>query len=255
MFNLSMKCLKMEKKLIDIGTHKLQVVISEIPSKATIILEAGGGDSSAYYHDLQDTLASRAHMRVVSYDRSGFGESELGPEKFNAIDEVQALRKCLELQGIEGNLIIVGHSYGGYLAQIFTALYPELVIGLVLVDPMNILFIDTIGLETLNAATPYFENPTENHEKAGNRMVDSFSESLDFIRGKKLPKELPVYLITAENFPQVPELWRKCHTELMENSDLHKMVIAEGTTHMIWQEKPEFVQDIILKLIKSNNLG
>ena len=56
----------------------------------------------------------------MHHDRSGFGMSELGPEKFNAIDEVNALKKCLEILGCKENLILVGHSYGGFLIQLFT---------------------------------------------------------------------------------------------------------------------------------------
>ena len=87
---------------------------------------------------------------------------------------MEALRKCLEILGFKNKFILVGHSYGGLLVQLFTFQYPELVSGLVLIDPMNANFVDKFGLDNLNAITPYFENPTKNHEKAGNRMVDFF---------------------------------------------------------------------------------
>ena len=192
-------------KYVDIGTHKLRVVLSDVQSKYTIVLESGGGMYSNAYAAIQDTLATLTGMRVMSYDRSGFGQSELGPSEFNAIDEVDALKKCLEIQGFGGNFILVGHSYGGYLVQIFALRYPELVSGLVLIDPMNIRFIDRFGLDNLNAVTPYFENPTDNFQRAGNRMVDHFPESFEALRGKELPAEIPVILLTAGEFPFSPE--------------------------------------------------
>jgi hypothetical protein len=73
--------------------------------------------------------------------------------------------------------------------------------GLVLIDPMNVKFVDRFGLDNLNAVTPYFPNPTENFEKAGNRMVDFSSESFAAMRGKELPKQIPVILITSGNPP------------------------------------------------------
>jgi len=153
-------------KVVDIGTHKLRVVLSDIESEYTIILEAGGGMYSEAYQTVQDTLAELVGIRVMSYDRSGYGQSELGPSEFNATDEMAALKKCLEVQGFKDKFILVGHSYGGLLIQLFTIQYPELVSGLVLIDPMNVRFVDRFGLDNLNAVTPYFENPTMNHEKA-----------------------------------------------------------------------------------------
>lgn len=97
-------------KLVDIGTHKLRVVLSDISSEYTIILESGGGKYSEAYQEVQDTLAKLTGIRVMSYDRSGFGQSELGSNVFNARDEMSALKRCLEVQGFKNNFILVGHS-------------------------------------------------------------------------------------------------------------------------------------------------
>jgi len=235
-------------KVVDIGTHKLRVVLSDIESEYTIILEAGGGEYSDAYQAVQDTLAERTGMRVMSYDRSGFGQSELGPDEFNAIDEIAALKKCLEVQGFKDKFILVGHSYGGLLIQLFTLQYPELVSGLVLIDPMNVKFVDRFGLDNLNAVTPYFENPTRNHEKAGNRMVDHFPEALVPLRGKELPKQIPVILITTGNPPISKEIWRKCHEEMVADSEKHKMIIAQDNSHGVLAENPELILNTIMEL-------
>ena len=152
---------------VDIGTHKLRVVLSDVPSEYTIILEAGGGMFSSAYQEIQDNIAQQTENRVISYDRSGFGGSELGPKDFTALDEVKSLKKLLEIQGFNDNYVLVGHSYGGFLVLLFTLQYPQLVKGLVLIDPMNVIFVDRFGLDNLNAVTPYIENPTQNYEKAG----------------------------------------------------------------------------------------
>jgi pimeloyl-ACP methyl ester carboxylesterase len=239
------------EKFVDIGTHKLRVVLSDIPSEYTIILESGGGKYSEAYQEVQDTLAKQTGMRVMSYDRSGFGQSELGPDDFKATDEVDALKTCLEVQGFKNKYILVGHSYGGFLVQLFTLKYPELVSGLVLIDPMNVKFVDRFGLDNLNAVTPYFENPTRNHEKAGNRMVDHFPKALEIMRGKELPQQKPVILITAGNAPFSEDVWRKCHEEMVMNSEKHKMIIAEGNNHDILEENPGLVLNTIIELSKS----
>jgi pimeloyl-ACP methyl ester carboxylesterase len=236
-------------KLVDIGTHKLRVVISEIESEYTVILEAGGGKDSESYQKIQDSLAKLTGTRVMSYDRSGFGKSELGPDRFNAGDEVDALKKCLELQGYEDKLILVGLSYGGFLIQLFAHRYPELVSGLVLIDPMNVRFVDRFGLDNLNAITPYFDPPRNNHEKAGNRMVDSFSTSLELLRGRDIPDTIPVILLTAGNSPFDNDMWRECHEEMVSKSDEHELRIAEGVGHDILDENPQLVLETVAELI------
>ena len=162
---------------------------------------------------------------------------------------MSALKKCLEVQGFKNNFILVGHSYGGFLIQLFTLQYPELVSGLVLIDPMNVKFVDRFGLDKLNAVTPYFENPTSNHEKAGNRMVDHFPEALEKMRDKELPQQIPVILITAGNPPFSQDIWRKCHEEMVMNSERHKLIIAQGNNHDILAENPELVLNTVIELI------
>jgi len=240
------------EKIVNIGTHELRLVLSDINSEYTIVLEAGGGEFSDAYQEIQDTLANLTNTRVISYDRSGFGKSELGPDDFIAIDEVNALKKCLELQGFKNKYILVGHSYGGLLVQLFASQYPDLVSGLVLIDPMNVKFVDRFGLDNLNAATPYFENPTENWQKAGNRMVDNFSKALEVLRGKELNNQIPVLLLTAGN-PLVPGIWRECHEEMVINSENHKLLIAEGNNHDITSENPDIVLSTIIELINTIN--
>jgi hypothetical protein len=237
--------------MIDIVTHKLRVVLSDIASDYTIILEAGGGMHSGAYKEIQDSLVRLTGIRVMSYDRSGFGQSELGPDDFSAIDEVDALKKCLEIQGFKGNFVLVGHSYGGFLVQLFAARYPELVSGLVLIDPMNVKFVDRFGLDNLTAVTPYFENPKTDQEKAGNRMIDLFPVALDTMRNKELPSQMPVSLITAGNAPFSQVLWRACHEEMVMNSEKHKLIVAETNSHDIISENPELVLNTILELVTS----
>jgi len=235
--------------LIDIGTHKLHVTLTDVPGEHMIVLEAGGGKASDSYQKIQVELAAQSGIRVMSYDRSGFGQSELGPAQFNAVDEMKALKTCLDRQGFKGNFILVGLSYGGFLIQLFTQMYPDLVRGMVLIDPMNVNFVDRFGLENLNAVTPYFSNPTENHEKAGNRIVDSASESFGALRGKELPSGTPVILITSGNAPFIPEMWRQCHEDMVRHSEQHQLLIAEGNNHDIVEENPGLVLDTIIAMV------
>ena len=220
-----------------------------MPGEYTIVLEAGGGLAADSYQDIQADLAARTGIRVMSYDRSGFGQSELGPAQFNALHEMKALKTCLDIQGFNEKLILVGLSYGGFLVQLFAALYPELVGGLVLIEPMNVKFVDRFGLDNLNAVTPYFSNPIEDYQKAGNRIVDNAAESFAAMRGKELPSRTPVILITSGNPPFSEELWRQCHEDMVRHEEKHHLIIAEGNNHDIVGENPGLVLDTIIAMV------
>jgi pimeloyl-ACP methyl ester carboxylesterase len=244
---LPVKC----EKYVNVGTHKIRLVMADLSSDYTIVLEAGGGRFSDVYDGIRDTLARATGYRVISYDRSGFGKSELGPGNLTALGEAEVLKKCLDSLDLEKNIILVGHSYGGFLIQLFTKQYPERVRGLVLIDPMNVSFVDRYGLDRLSAVTPYFQNPAQNWEIAGNRMVDNFPYALEMLRGYKIPVDIPVILITAGNPPFDSVLWRKCHEEMVMNSIKQKMIIAEGNGHDIMTENPAIVLNAVIELVKT----
>ena len=80
-------------------------------------------------------------------------------------------------------------------------------------------------------------------------MVDNFSVICKRLRGYELPTDIPVLLITSGN-PPVPDIWRKCHEEMVMNSENHKMIIAEGNNHDILMENPELVLNTVIELTK-----
>ena len=51
-------------KFVDVGTHKLHVVLTDRTSEHTLVLEAGGGKYATAYQAIQATLAERTGIRV-----------------------------------------------------------------------------------------------------------------------------------------------------------------------------------------------
>ena len=101
----------------------------------TVVIEAGLGSASAEWWQIQDTLAQSA--RVLTYDRAGYGWSELrhGPRTSRQIAlELKALLDALK---IKPPYVLVGHSQGGLYVNHFCRLYPDDVAGVVLVDPVS----------------------------------------------------------------------------------------------------------------------
>jgi len=77
-----------------------------------------------------------AHTRVVAYDRAGIGDSD--PLPALALDaQLGDLTAVIQAAGGGRPVVVAGHSWGGLLAQLAGLSHPELVSGLVLLDPAD----------------------------------------------------------------------------------------------------------------------
>lgn len=99
----------------------------------TVLLEAGWSSWSLDWASVQARLA--AGTRVCAYDRAGLGFSspDSRPKTLKTVVDDEAA--MLERAGIDGPLILVGHSKGANFVRAFAASHPERVAGMVLVDP------------------------------------------------------------------------------------------------------------------------
>jgi pimeloyl-ACP methyl ester carboxylesterase len=118
-------------QMVDVGGYKLHLYCLGEGSP-TVILDAVGGGSSTQWALVQPEIA--ATTRVCAYDRAGFGWSELGPEPRDAHQQARELHTLLANGDVAGPYVLVGHSYGGRVARVYAAQYPNEVVGMVLVD-------------------------------------------------------------------------------------------------------------------------
>jgi pimeloyl-ACP methyl ester carboxylesterase len=98
----------------------------------TVVFEAGLGAMSAGWSWIQPEIGK--FTRTVSYDRAGLGWSDASPAHPSALLTVWRLHKLLQMAGVPGPYVLVGHSMGGLLVRVFANLYPDEVAGMVLVD-------------------------------------------------------------------------------------------------------------------------
>ena len=118
-------------QMVDVGGYKLHLYCLGEGSP-TVILDAVGGGSSTQWALIQPEIA--ATVCVCAYDRAGFGWSEPGLEPRDAHQQARELHTLLANSGIAGPYVLVGHSYGGRVARVYAAQYPDEVEGMVLVD-------------------------------------------------------------------------------------------------------------------------
>lgn len=121
-------------KLVDAGGHRLHVYVMGGGGPA-VIMESGSGDFSFIWSLVQPEIAK--FTTAVSYDRAGFAWSEPGPMPRTSRQITMELHTALHNAGIKGPYILVGQSFGGFLARAFARFYPKEVAGMVLVEALN----------------------------------------------------------------------------------------------------------------------
>jgi pimeloyl-ACP methyl ester carboxylesterase len=121
-------------RLVDVGGFRLHLHCAGAGSPS-IILDAALGASSVSWSLVQPELVTLT--RVCSYDRAGFGWSDAGPLPRTAGRIADELHTLLQRAHVPSPFLLVGHSFGGLVAQIFAHRFQSEVAGLVLVDPAH----------------------------------------------------------------------------------------------------------------------
>ncbi len=240
--------------LVDVGGHRLHLSVWDGEGPITILFEAGGGADASSWASVPELVAARTRARVVTYDRAGLGQSDRGPLELTPVDEIHHLHAALRHLGVSGPTLVVGHSYGGVLALLHAALYPDDVVGLVLVDPMNPGFVEAVGMDWLQTTVPDVPNPTTNGEYVMHRMKRDFP-GLSQQTGKVwLSLELPMDILTAGRAwwgtEDIDGAWRKSHVEMAAATAARKLVVAESSAHNIPATEPALIVDAVARLVE-----
>lgn len=130
-------------ELVNIGTTRLHVDCRG-EGTPTVIIDTGLGESALEWLPVRQRVSH--YTRVCLYDRAGYGWSEFGELPRSSSRIANELYLLLRQAGIDGRLVLVGHSYGGMNMQLFARRYPYLIAGMVLVDSSSP---DQIGRLTL----------------------------------------------------------------------------------------------------------
>ena len=106
---------------------------SEGEGEPLLLIAGGPGFSHSYFHPFFSALAD-AH-RVIYFDAFGCGKSDRaktagGYSLARHVEDVEGLRQALKLEKVH----VLGHSYGGFVAQAYALKYPASVRRLILAN-------------------------------------------------------------------------------------------------------------------------
>jgi pimeloyl-ACP methyl ester carboxylesterase len=101
----------------------------------TVVLESGLGASGVGWARVAAELTAVA--RVLRYDRRGLGAGPPTAHRDRALGTlVDELLGVVDAAGVPGPVVLVGHSWGASIVRLAALRRPELVAGLVLVEPV-----------------------------------------------------------------------------------------------------------------------
>jgi len=274
-------------QMVDVGGYQLHLnIMGKATDQPTVILDVGMVSFSSNWAWVQPKIAEVT--QVVSYDRAGLGWSEPGPEPRDAGQSARELHTALQNAGINPPYVLAGHSYGGLVTQVFAVLYPNEVVGMVLVDASNPDQWSVMGFPSKNVAVgqnlysflarfgTWRVFTGEYKLLAGGLPQQQYDELMAFSstplafssssNALKLWDEisrplinqvdgfgdLPLIVLSVTEQPLMGEKLTKLQTDLLDLSSNSKQIIVQGATHEGLVSQPEnakYVEDAILEIL------
>jgi pimeloyl-ACP methyl ester carboxylesterase len=228
----------------------------------TVVFESGGGDDATVWSSVEPEVRRRKAVTTVLYDRAGLGQSEPKPGPYRIDDEVAAVRTALSVCGVQGPIVLVAHSYGGFVSSLMAAVDSR-VVGLVLVDANIPDFFDDAEVARLLARfTPRIDALERAHPVIGRVMIPltlALPETARRVRATPLPRSLPVIDIVAEHTwvetPEEVSAMRRAHAAFVAASPAREAVFATGSGHYVMRDRPDVVGDAVSRLIDRLTAG
>ena len=193
--------------------------------RPTVILETGfGGGAYADYHKLEPLVGR--FTRVCSYDRAGYGFSELGHDLPRDLrHDVLDLHDLLKASGEPAPYILVGHSDGGHIIGAYSDLYPKQLAGLVFLDAAVLL--DKKQLANAPAAIPAAEQAFFNQQLTQIRGCLARTEKASGL----LTPRAGDYCLSPEDLKGLPPAMRQAVIEQLSRPDSWRAWLSEAEQH------------------------
>jgi len=248
--------------LVSVGDFRLNFRVIE-GGEPTVLLEAGGGMGLSEWDALAPELARRTGATIVSYDRAGFGASDLPEHPCEMQAEARWMWQAMAHLGFDRDVILVGHSYGGWMIRIEASENPDAVAGMVFIDPFNAEFVETLGVEycdrhPMMGALPFDASRPEELTREQLALVrmckGGLAPKVAVMKKTAIPEGIPVFIIKAA-LPTVPkeedqEAWERSLDEMAASIEGSVLVVAERSDHMIPFRQPELVVDTVAEAVR-----
>ena len=240
-----------------------------------VVFDSGVGGSHLDWVNVQSSAGE--FTQACSYDRSGYGWSEMGIKPRTSKRIVNELTEILKKAKKSPPYILVGHSFGGLNMQLFARTNPKDVMGLILIDSIHAeqyKRFEDAGIEIPTVNTTRFLLGSKDQVTKGmpepykgiayelvrsDEAVSSMFNELrnmdistkEIATAEKMP-DIPITVITHGKqvwdnpmFKNMEEIWLELQTKLSKSTSKGKLLVAKGSGHHIHLEQPKLILDEI----------
>ncbi len=268
-------------ELLSVGTHRLHINCKGAGTP-TVIIDSGMGGFSLEWQHIHETLSNQ--VRVCTYDRAGYGWSEVGPSPRTSSQIASELGQLIEAKELTGPFILVGHSFGGYNMRYFASKHQDIVAGIVLVEsshpeqfdrmdlkpvkpkklirPNSISF--TISRPIMHAKYPgevktlaYILMTMQKSHRTRMDELEHFEMSAMQVANADPIPDVPLVVLTRgkrvwpldDRGDKMEAVWEEMQSELSNLSNISIQVIAKNSGHSVHLDQPQLVSSAILNTI------
>lgn len=239
--------------LVDVGGYKMHFKI--IKGEGTpILFEAGAGNDGSIWDNILEKIHKVTGTTLITYDRSGFGTSELNPNLINESDfgilnGIKELETGLSKLGFKDEIILVPHSYGGFYTTLYASRHPDKIKYVVRIDANLIGFYTDDILKIMKEKEVL---PPKSPETLGMLyLLKNYPETVKVLRQIDFPSNVPVIdIISSNQGPYTDEIWaliRKVHEDFVDAESNRVLILADGSSHYIFKDNPGLVINTIIK--------
>lgn len=238
--------------ILNVSSYKLHFRILK-GYNSPILFESGGGLDATQWDSIATVIHHRSHATVITYDRAGFGRSSLDTLNYSILQEIKGLESALQRLGYsDDNLLLVGHSLGGFYNRLYAARHPKQVKGILLLDPRIPSYTD------MRFARRYFQGLNrkdfESEYMSLYYVLAKMEHNSNYVRQVPLPTTIPVLNIMAETGPFLEakenERFKADQRDLVKASRNRSLIFAKGSTHNIPHDKPKLVIEQVIHFYK-----
>lgn len=238
--------------LVDIEGYKMHFKIMK--GKGTpILFDAGAGNDGSIWDNILEKIHKVTGTTLITYDRSGFGKSEVNPNlknesDFGILNGIKELETGLSKLGFNNEIILVPHSYGGFYTTLYASRHPDKVKYVVRIDA-NLVGVYTDDVLKIMADE---ETPPKTPETLGiYYLVKNYPETVKVLRTIDFPSNVPVIdIISPINRGYPDEYWaliNKVHKDFVDAESNRVELIADGSGHYIFKDNPGLIINTIIK--------
>lgn len=225
----------------------------------TVIFEAGFMSDLSVWQKVAPAIANSAQILV--YSRAGVGKSPARKQALTLTQHAEELQQLIAANKIKGPIILVGHSYGGFVIRQFAASYPAQVAGMVFIDPANetleleLRKIDTLKVQQDQQRLANMAPPSAKAELA---LVQTIFDQARLPNNGALP-DVPSVMLTSVQATRNNPFFQETAPALQVKRDLHAKffqqfsngahIVTNHSGHHIQLDEPHLVVAAVEQVI------